>query len=56
MSALASKKGSNQKIGALYTATGGFYFDSLTLLFKFDLFLEAWAEILEQKLLVFWEI
>ena len=27
----------------------GFYFDSLTLLFGFDLFLEARAEILEKK-------
>ena len=33
----------------------GFYFDSLTLLFRFDLFLEARAEILEIFLLVlFW--
>ena len=34
----------------------GFYFDSLTLLFWFDLFLEARAEILEKITLVFWEI
>jgi hypothetical protein len=31
---------------------GGFYFDSLTLLFLFDLFLEARAEILTNILLV----
>ena len=35
---------------------GGFYFDSLTLLFWFDLFLEARAEILEKILLAFWKI
>ena len=33
---------------------GGFYFDSLTVLFWFDLFLEARAEILEKISLVFW--
>ena len=32
---------------------GRFYFDSLTLLFWFDLFLEARAEILEKISLVF---
>ena len=35
---------------------GGFYFDSFTLLFWFDLFLEARAEILTKRLLVFWSI
>jgi hypothetical protein len=35
--------------------SGWFYFDSLTLLFWFNIFLEARAEILK-KLLVFWEI
>ena len=35
---------------------GGFYFDSITQLFWFDLFLEARAEIMEKKSLVFWEI
>ena len=33
-----------------------FYFDSLTLLFWFDLFLEARAEILKKNSLFFWEI
>ena len=32
---------------------GGFYFDSLTLLFFYDLFLEARAEILEKKFVGF---
>ena len=32
---------------------GGFYFDSITLLFLFDLFLEARADILEKISLVF---
>ena len=41
-----------QKIRALLI--GGFYFDSLTLIFWFDLFLEARAEILEKISLVFW--
>ena len=49
ISALASKKRWNQK-------NKGFYFDSLTLLFWFDLFLEPRAEILEKKMLGFWEI
>ena len=41
---------------ALYTASfGGFYFDSLTLLFWFDIFLEARTEILEKVLLFFWK-
>ena len=35
---------------------GGFYFDSRTLLFWFDLFLEARSEILEKISLIFWEI
>ena len=34
----------------------GFYFDSLTLLFWFDLFIEARADILEIISLVFWKI
>ena len=34
---------------------GGFCFDSLTLPFRFDLFLEARAEILKKLSLVFWE-
>ena len=34
---------------------GGFYFDFLTLLFWFDLYLEAMAEILEKILLFFWK-
>ena len=34
---------------------GGFYFDSFTLLFWFDLFLEARAEILEKKFIDFLE-
>ena len=51
ISALASKKRSNQKNkGTLYQdyfipLIGGFYFDFLTLLFLFDLFLQARAEI-----------
>ena len=32
----------------IHTLNGGFYFDSHTLLFLFDLFLEARAEILEK--------
>ena len=49
---------SNQKNkGTLYHyLIGGFYFDSLAQLFKFDLFLEARAEILEKISLVFWKI
>ena len=35
---------------------GGFYFDSRTLFFLLDFFLEARAEILEKISLVFWEI
>ena len=42
ISALASKKRSNQKNKGTF---GGFHFDSLTLLFWFDLFLEARAEM-----------
>jgi hypothetical protein len=59
ISALASKKRSNQKNRGtchLIPLIGGFYFDSLTLFFLFDLFLEARAEILEKLLLIFWEI
>ena len=49
ISALVSKMRSNKKIRELYTAIiGGFYFGSPTLLFWFDLFLEARAEILEK--------
>ena len=35
---------------------GGFYFDSLNLIFWLDLFLEARAEILEKIHWFFWEI
>ena len=57
ISALAYKMRSNQKNkGTLYHYLIGFYIDSLTLLFWFDLFLEARAEILEKISLVFWEI
>ena len=38
------------------TQIGGFYFDSLSLLFWFDLFLEPRVEILEKISLVFWKI
>jgi hypothetical protein len=50
ISALASNMRSNQKKGTSYHdhCIGGFYFDSLTLLFLFDLFLEARAEILKK--------
>ena len=49
-----SKMKSNKKDkGILYH---WFYFDSLTLIFWFDLFLEAMAEILEKISLVFWKI
>ena len=51
ISALASKKRSNQNIIPLIW---WFYFDSLTLFFWFDLFLEARAEILKKNSLVFW--
>ena len=37
-------------MGTVLPLIGGFYFDSLTLLFLFDLFLEARAEILEKKI------
>jgi hypothetical protein len=50
------KRGQIKKIRALYTVIGGFYFYYLKLLFWFDLFLEARAEILEKIPLVFWEI
>jgi hypothetical protein len=46
------------KIRALYTTNsliGGLYFDSLTLLFWFDIFLKAGTEILEKKIVVFLE-
>ena len=47
ISALASKKRSNEKkSGHFLPLIGRFYFDSLTLLFWFHLFLEAGAEIL----------
>ena len=50
ISALVSKKRSNQqKLRNFIVLLGGFYFDSLTLLFLFDLFLEARAEILEKR-------
>ena len=55
ISALASKKMLNQKKwGHFIHLIREFYFDSVTLLFWFDLFLEARAEILEKILLVFW--
>ena len=41
-------------MGTVLPLIGGFYFDSLTLLFLFDLFLEARAEILEKKSVGFW--
>ena len=51
ISALASKRCRiKKKIGELYTPNWGFYFDSLTLLFWFELFLEARAEILSKSL------
>ena len=51
ISALASKKGQIKKIRALYTPLiGGFLFDSLALLFLFDLSLEARSEILKNFL------
>ena len=54
ISALASKKRSNQKIRTLYTINWWILsIDAFTLLFWFDLFLEARAEIL---MLVIWEI
>ena len=56
ISALASKEVKSKKnMGTLYRyLVGGFYFDSLSLLFWFDLFLEARAEIQEKNSLVFW--
>ena len=48
-----SKKRSNKK-GTFLPLIGGFSYDSLTLLFWFDLFLETGANILEKKLLGFW--
>ena len=38
------------KKGHFIPLIGGFYFDSLTLLFLFDLFLEARAEILKNNI------
>ena len=35
---------------------GGFYFDFPTLFFRFDLFLEARADILKKISLFFWKI
>ena len=57
ISALASslKWGQIKKYRHFIPLIRGFYFDSLTLLFWFDLFLEARAEILTKFLLVFWE-
>ena len=56
--ALNSNKRSNlkQNEGTLYCYLEDFYFDSLTLLFSFDLFREAIAEILTKFMLVFWSI
>ena len=48
-----SKKGSNQKNKGNYSTNWRIYFDSLTPLFWFDLFLEAKAEILKSISLVF---
>ena len=45
ISGLASKKGQIQIQGHFIPLIGGFYLDSLTLLFWFDLFLYARAEI-----------
>ena len=49
---LPLKRGQIKKIRALYTTNWWFYFDYLTLLFWFDLFLEARAEILTKTSLV----
>ena len=49
------KRGQTKKKGQFIPLIEGFYFDSLTLLFWFDLFSEARAEILEKNLLVFWK-
>ena len=58
ISTLASKKRSNQKNKGTLSVPliGWFYFDYFTLLFWFDLFLEARVEIFTKILLVFWEI
>jgi hypothetical protein len=49
ISAPASKKRSKKKKkGHFILLIGGFYFDSLTLLFLFDLFLESRADILKK--------
>ena len=57
ISAQASKKRSNQKNKGTYTTNWRILFWLLrTLLFWFDLFLEARVEILEKVSLVFWEI
>ena len=49
ISVLGSKKRSKQKnTGHFIPLIGGFYFDFLKLLFWFDLFLEARAEVLEK--------
>ena len=47
------KRGQIKK-GTFLPLIGGFSYDSLTLLFWFDLFLETGANILEKKLLGFW--
>ena len=54
ISALASKKKSNQKNKDFIPLIGGFYFDSLILLFWFDILLEA--KILEKISFFFWKI
>ena len=57
ISALASKKRSNKwKIRTFHTTNWKFCFDYLKLLFWFDPFLEARAEILENISLFFWKI
>ena len=55
ISALTSKMRSNQKNkGTLYQQLEDFIL-TLTLIFWFDLFLEARAEFLEKNSLVFWK-
>ena len=56
ISALASKKRSNQKKGALNTTNWRILFWLSYTTFLIYLFLEARAEILEKVLLVFWVI
>ena len=46
----------SKKYGHHVPLFGGFYFDSLTLLYSFDLFLGARTEILTKISLGLWEI